>query len=225
MERIPSGIPGLDTLVEGGIPAHDVLLLSGTAGAGKTIFGLQFLCMNAEQDPSIFVSFEEGIRQLRETAILFGWDVEAMEEEGRLLFLKYDPFRLEDIFEVIENNILEMEARRVVIDSISALGLYLPEISDLRRTIVEISQMLRKNKATAVMISEILPGTKKLSRFGVEEFVADGVIALHNDLVRGSYERALTVWKLRNTDHSKKFHPYEITKKGFVVYPNKIAKY
>lgn len=215
--RTATGIPGFDQLVQGGVPEKDLILLSGTSGAGKTIFGLQFLYAQAQREPGIYVSFEEELPQIRSTAAEFGWNTEQLEKENRFRFLKYDPFKLEDIFEIIESNIREIGARRVVIDSISALGIYVKDPSELRRMILQISSMLRKNGCTGVLISETADAG--LSRFGVEEFVADSVILLHNILVAGEYRRGVSVWKMRATDHSRKIHPYKITNTGFVVYP------
>jgi KaiC/GvpD/RAD55 family RecA-like ATPase len=216
--RVNSGIYGLDRLVEGGLPMNDLVLLSGPCGAGKTIFGLQFLTTDIKE-PSIYISFEEPLDQIRTTAESFGWPVKKMEKSNKLKLLKYDPFKLEDIFEIIQSNIRDIKAKRIVIDSISALGIYVKDTSELRRMILQVSAMLRKNNCTSLLISEILSSKKDLSRFGVEEFVSDGVIVLHNQLVSGEYRRGISIWKMRNTDHSRKIHPYKITKKGMTVYP------
>jgi len=219
MERIKTGVLGLDELMEGGIPEKDLILLSGVCGSGKTIFSLQFLCSKKSKEPGIYVSFEEELPQIKSTASRFGWDAEKLEEEDRIKFLKYDPFKLEDIFEVIENNIRKMKAKRVVIDSISSLGIYVKDTADLRRMILQMSNMLRKNDCTSIIISEIMSGKESLSRFGVEEFVSDGVILLHNLLIAGEYRRGISIWKMRATNHSRKIHPYKITDRGIVIYP------
>jgi len=221
LSRVQTGIPGLDEIIGGGIPENDLVLLSGTCGAGKTIFGLQFITSFAEKEAGIFVSFEEELEQIRNAAQCFGWDTDKMEKKNKLRMLKYDPFRIEDIFEIIESNIREIGAKRVVIDSISSLGIYVKDAFDLRRMILQVSSMLRKNNCTSLLISEIMPNrNNSISRFGVEEFVSDGVIVLHNILVSNEYRRGISAWKIRATDHSKKIHPYKITGKGFVVYPN-----
>jgi KaiC/GvpD/RAD55 family RecA-like ATPase len=217
MERVKTGIPGLDELIEGGIPEKDLVLLSGVCGAGKTIFGLQFLL--SAKDPGIYVSFEEELSKIRSTAGIFKWDVEKLEKEGKLRFLKYDPFKIEDIFEVIESNIRIIKAKRIVIDSISSLGIYVKNAADLRRMILQLSNMLRKNSCTCILISEILAGKESLSRFNVEEFVSDGVILLHNKLIAGEYRRGINIWKMKATNHSKKIHPYKIADHGITVYP------
>lgn len=220
IKRLKTGIEGLDELIQGGIPEKDLVLLSGPCGAGKTIFGMQFLYSSAGSEPGIYVSFEEELLQIKSSAMEFGWNMDKMEKTDKLRFLKYDPFRIEDIFEIIESNIRETKATRVVIDSISALGIYVKDPTELRRMILQLSNMLRKNSCTSLLISEVLPNEHVLSRFGVEEFVSDGVILLHNLLVSGEYRRGISVWKMRSTDQSRKIHPYRISQKGFVIYPS-----
>lgn len=213
--RVSTGVKGLDALIGGGIPENDLVLVSGICGAGKTILGLQFLFSSKE--PGIYVSFEEELEQIKSTASKFGWN----PDDKRVRFLKYDPFKIDDIFEIIESNIRAVKARRVVIDSISALGVYVKDAPELRRMILQTSSMLRKNSCTSILISEILPSKgSAFSRFGVEEFVSDGVIVLRNNLISDEYRRGISVIKMRATDHSKKIHPYKITPSGFVVYPN-----
>lgn len=224
MKRVITGISGLDSLVGGGFPQKSLVLLSGTSGTGKTVFGLQFLFNAAKDEPGIFFSFEDDVEKIKEIAGNFGWDAEKYEQEGKVRFLRYDPFRLEDIIEIIENNIREIGAKKVVIDSISAIGLYVRDPPELRRMVMQISNILRKNSCTALLTSEIISGKEAVSRFGVEEFVVDGVIVLHTSLVGGEYKRALSVRKMIATDHSMKVHPYRISSEGFMVYPKEVFK-
>ena len=219
IKRIASGIQGFDKLIKNGFIPNDLVLLSGASGSGKSIFGMEFLFSNAEKEHGIYVSFEEEIEQLKRTAKTLSWDVDDMEKKGHIKFLKYDTYQLEDIIEVIENSIREIDAKRIVIDSVSSIGIYVKDLTELRRMILQMSHMLRKNGCTSILISEVSDGNR-FSRFGVEEFVTDGVVVLDNLLVSGEYRRGINIWKMRSTDHSKKIHPYKITNKGFIVYPN-----
>lgn len=218
MERISSGIPGFDSLVEGGIPKNDIVLLSGTCGTGKTVFGLEFLCKSPLNEKCIYISFEEEIEKLKDTVKTFGWKIEEKMRSGNMRFVKYDPFKFEDILDIIENNIREINAKRVVIDSMSSLGLYVKDVPELRRIVIMISTMLRKNDCTSLLITETFPKSRSLSRFGVEEFVTDGVVRLEKFLVSGNYRSGISIWKMRSTNHSRDIHPYKITSRGFEVF-------
>ncbi len=215
MNRISSGIPGLDKIIGGGMPEKDIVLLSGECGSGKSIFGMQFL--TALGDRGIYVSFEDEVPKIVETAALFGWNIKALEKADKLRIFRYDPFKLEDIIEVVESQIREINAQKVVLDSVSAMGMYMKDVSEIRRMILQIENVLRKNNCTTLLISEIVPGKHGISRFGVEEFVTDGVIVMRKYLLNGEFKRGLTVVKMRGTEHSNAIHSYEISRKGITV--------
>src|SRR3989338_3864438 len=122
MDRIKSGIPGLDKLLHGGIPKGQLLLLTGTAGTGKTIFGMQFAYTGAAKlnENAVYLSFEEPSETLKANVAAFGWNLESLERAGKLTFIRYDPYRIEDAFDILESTIRETQAQRVVVDSISA---------------------------------------------------------------------------------------------------------
>lgn len=216
MNRVNSCIPGLDRLMGGGFPENDVILLSGGCGSGKTIFGLQYLYFSKEK--GIYITFEDEPEEIRSIAESFGWDIESREDSLRIA--KFDPFQLEDVMDLVQNNIREMGATRVVIDSISSLGTYVKDISELRRNVLTVKEMMKKNGCTTILISETAgPG---ISRFGVEEFIADDVILLQEFLSKGEYMKGISVRKMRGSAHSDKIYQYGITKKGFEVHPKPV---
>lgn len=224
-ERIKTGIPGLDDIISGGLLPRSLNLITGTTGVGKTIMSSQFI-YNGLKDfdqPAVYVSFEEPLEDIKDNSLSFGWDFSNYEKKEKVVFVRYDPFHVEDIYELIETNVKKLNAERVVIDSVSALGLYVRDAPEIRRMIFNIAFLLRKLNCTTLLISEILPMQESLSRFGVEEFVTDGVIVLYYTRVGSQFSRSLTVWKMRNSDHSNKIHPYKITNKGLVVYPKEEA--
>lgn len=224
-ERVKTGITGLDELIEGGLIPRSLNLLTGTAGTGKTIMSSQFI-YNGVKDfnqSAVYVSFEEPIEAIKENCSTFGWDFAPYEKKEKVVFVRYDPFHVEDIYELIETNVKKLNAERVVIDSVSALGLYVRDTPEIRRMIFNVAFLLRKLSCTTLLISEILPMQESLSRFGVEEFVSDGVIVLYYNKVGSQFSRSLTIWKMRNSDHSNKIHPYKITNKGVIVYSKEEA--
>ena len=222
--RVPIGIEGVDELVMGGLIPGSLTLLTGTAGTGKTIFSSQFIYNGAKMgEPGVYVSFEEPVENIKNDAATLGFDFAPLEKANKVIFARYDPFHIEDIYELIETNIKKIGAKRVVIDSVTSLGLYIRDAPELRRIIFNISLLLRKLNCTSILTSEILPLQKSLSRFGVEEFVTDGIIVLYYLRADSQYSRSLTVWKMRGSQHSQKLHPYLITSKGIVVYPKEEA--
>lgn len=228
-KRVATNIPGLDSLMQGGIPEGELILLSGTCGTGKSIFGLQFVMQfgveTGKEDASVYVTFEEHRAQIRAQAARFGWDIKKMEDRQKLRMLRYDPFQIRDILGMIENNIREINANRIVMDSISSFAMYLHDENEIRKTIIQIYDVLKKNKCTGILISEVLPNSHALSRYGIEEFVLDGVIVLRKIFQDNEFRRALNIWKLRETEHSNKFHEYEISSKGFTLYPERIVDF
>jgi len=219
-ERIATGVPGVDQLIGGGLIPHSLTLLTGTTGTGKTIMSSQFIYSGVKDhdQPGVYVSFEEPVDNIKNNCLNFGWDFEPLEKREKIIFVRYDPFHVEDIYELIETNVKKIEAKRVVIDSISALGLYVRDIPDIRRMVFNISLLLRKLGCTSILISETLPMQSSLSRFGVEEFVTDNVIVLYYTKTGSQFSRAVTVWKMRGSEHSNKLHPYTITNKGVTVF-------
>lgn len=224
-ERVPSGIEGVDELINGGFPKHSLTLLTGTTGTGKTIASTQFLYRGIikHNEPGVFISFEEPVENIKKNSARFGFDFAPLEAAGKALFVRYDPFHVEDVYELIESAVRRIGAQRVAIDSVSALGLYVRDAPELRRIIYNISLLLRKLQCTSLLISEILPLQKSLSRFGVEEFISDNIVVLYYLRTESQYSRSLTVWKMRGSEHSQKLHPYKITNKGIVVYPKEEA--
>ena len=225
-KRVKTGIEGMDELVNGGFIPNNLVLVTGTTGTGKTTYSLQYLYNGLKMfdEPAVYVSFEEPIENIQTNGRKFGWDFSEFETKGTMMFVRYDPFHTEAIYDLVESNIKKVGAKRVVIDSVSALGLYVKDPAELRRMIFNLSLLLRKLGCTAILISEILPMQKSLSRYGVEEFVSDGIVVLYYVMTESQFSRSLTVWKMRGSEHSQKLHPYRIlAKQGIVVYPKEEA--
>jgi len=221
VERVKSGIPGLDEIMNGGIPRGQLVLLSGTCGTGKTTLCGQYVYQGLTKfnENGLFLSFEDLPNMIKGNFKQFGWDFEPFEKQDKFDFIRYDPYHIEEVFDILESNVRSIGAKRIVIDSVSALGLHVRDKADLRRMIFNLSNVLRKLGCTVIMVSEIVPGSAGISRYGVEEFVTDSVIVLYYERNEFTFTRAIQIWKMSGSDHSKKLHPYKITKDGIIIQP------
>ncbi len=225
MERVKTCIQGLDELMGGGIPKTQLALLTGTSGTGKTMFCTQFMYNGVKKfnENGVYLSLEEPIDSIKENARTLGWDFDSLEKTKKFAFIRYDPFHIEEVFSMLESTVRQIKAVRVVVDSVSAIGLHIKDKTELRRMIFNLSLILRKLGCTALITSEIVPGSKGISRYGVEEFVSDTVIVLYYERLQSTFSRALQVWKVRGSAHSEKLHPYKIDNDGITVYPKEEA--
>lgn len=222
MERIKTGIPGLDELVDGGIPITSTVLVTGGSGTCKTIMGLQFLYNGAKQynEPGIYVTVESSVKNITWNIESFGWDIKQLQDKNmmRIYRLQFDPSR--DIesqigtqLNVIASLVKEMKAKRLVVDSTTAFGIFVKDQGELRSILFRFSDGLKEMGCTTMLIAETKGGKTDFSAFGVEEFIVDGVIALYFT----PPNRSVFVRKMRGTNHSKGIHPLEIEKNGLVV--------
>ena len=199
LQRISSGIPGFDQIVGGGLIRDRVYLLSGPAGAGKTIFSTQFLYngISKYNENGVYVVLEETPQQLRENMYnSFGWNIQTYEDNGNIIALdaissrlglssaeRYvvpRPFTLESLLYEIQNAIQTVNARRVVIDSLDAMSLELTQV-DLRSLIQRLTMILKSFGCTTLLVSGQAETTSQ-GRKSVEEYVVDGMIRLHHNL-------------------------------------------
>ena len=235
MDRVRTGIPGFDDLIEGGLPRGRSFLVSGGTGTGKTIFGLQFLVFGAKvNEPGVYLTLDERPDLVREDMLRFGWDLRALEDSGLFKIvdgtmaklgipseeefsLPATGFDLDKLLLELIRAIKKIGAKRVVIDSIAALGLNFESEHDVRKAVLKIVYLLARMGVTTILTTEINDGSTKLGKYGVEEFVADGVVVLHYMGVGTQSNRTLHVRKMRATKHSEKLHPLLITDSGLVV--------
>jgi circadian clock protein KaiC len=224
--RLTSGIPGFDKLTEGGFERGSVVLISGGPGTGKTTFCLHFLIEGfTKKENSLFITFEESKEDIIRDAKVFGWDLTAMEKKVMIKY--YSPFEFERFLNEMEDLITKNDIKRVVIDSTSVFGLYLKDPYEVRKKIWEISNLIKRWGCTALITSEIegltdiqsADKSRPLSRFGVEEFVSDGVVVLHHSALGGDWDRAVQVIKMRRTNHKKGIYSMRMAKEGIKVNP------
>ncbi|MDZ4256583.1 MAG: ATPase domain-containing protein, partial [archaeon] len=220
---------------QGGLPEGRSFLVSGATGTGKSIFCTQFVYAGATQfrQPGVYVTLDERPNLLREDMLSFGWDLRKLEDDHLLEiidgsvakiglpseeeFAMPTGFDLDKLLLEIVRTTRRIGAKRLVIDSLPALGFNYDNANDVRKAILKISYMLERTGVTSLLVSEMDEGAPGFSRFGVEEFVADGVFVMHYLGVGTQSNRTLHIRKLRATHHSEQLHPLEITPKGIVI--------
>lgn len=224
MARVPSGITGLDELIEGGFLEGANILVSGGFGTGKTIFATQFIYKGAEQykEPGIYITMEEGATNLWWNMRSFRWNFTKYEQEGLIKVYRVgliDPQefgkRFKEETERIKKMVDEMDAKRLVIDSTTAFAMWMGPESQIRYSLFKLADELKELKCTTIMTSETGGARDQYSRFGVEEFISDGVISLYFM----PPQRVMFIRKMRGTHHDQKIHPCTISNNGLEIFP------
>lgn len=224
-KRTKTGIKGLDEVLNGGIPKNSSVLVAGPSGSGKTTCSIEFLYkgITEHNQNGLYLSFEEYPKEIKKN-LPFDWNLDKLEEENKLSLVKYDPFQYEDIIDLIRNSVKEVHAQRVAIDSLTALSLYVGDVKDIRKLILDINEQLRKLQCTSIYTGEIKnDAPEQISRFGVEEFIADGIIKLFLTRKRSELKKGILVRKMRGTNHDKKIHPLDIGDDGIRVFSEEEA--
>lgn len=225
--RVKTGIPGLDELMGGGLPRGSCTLLSGKCGTGKTVLSTQYVYKGITEygEPGVFVSFEREPEALCEDMRVFGWHLRVLENQGNLelmggpidritKFGKRVGARGEDMIAEIIGVVRERGAERLALDGLAQFSAMFPDASAFRSGLARLQRELSKLGCTSVLTSEVEEGKEGLSRLGVEEYVADGVIVLYYDGDGLTRTRALEVRKMRGTGHSDHLNFFEISGEG-----------
>ncbi|MFL5620966.1 MAG: circadian clock protein KaiC [Gemmatimonadaceae bacterium] len=233
VEKLATGIASFDVIAKGGLPRLRTTLLSGTAGSGKTVFAMHFLAAGIQEaeEHGVFVTFEESARDIRKNMRNFGWDLSAWERDGALAFVDASPdphvetieagaFDLSALLARVEHAVRRVNAKRVSVDSLGAIFSQFSDQSIVRRELFRIASALKQMGVTAVMTAERTEEYGPIARFGVEEFIADNVMVLRNNLEYENRRRTIEIVKFRGTDHQKGEYPFTIMPgRGLVVIP------
>lgn len=210
VNRVASGVLGLDEIIGGGFESGSVTLISGKCGTAKTIFGLQFAYFGAiNNQPSLYVSFEEEEPELEKTLSMLGMELPD-DKKKNLQMMYMNPLIFKAILRNIEDKIKEIGAKRVVIDSITSLTLKYQSKIEIKTSLHELFLLLKRHGITSIVLSQI-SGKGELSSHGVEEYLSDGVILLNYEDNGYKYERSITVRKMRRTKHTDIVFPITIS--------------
>ncbi len=222
MDKIATGIPGLDELLGGGIPRKHNVLVCGGPGTGKTTFCMQFLYGGAKLgEKGMFISLEEEpesiVNNLKATYAWPGFDEHI--EKKRVIVTSVEKFNFEHFMDVVQDLVAEKGLKRVVIDSSTLLKIYFDNPLEFRKNIFNLAGFLKRFDCTSIFTAEFPHMERKGTTFDLEHFVSDGIIFLYN-LEKGNLRvRACEVVKMRACEHSSKVVPLKMTKQGVVVFP------
>ncbi len=224
-ERVPTGIPGFDELIEGGLRSRTIVLVEGGAGTGKSIFSTQYLyngIIKYHQN-GIYISFEEEKEDFFANMRRFGWDLARLEAEKKFLFLRYLPEQVEKVLAagggIIRDAVDSISAKRIVIDSMTAFSLLHDDELSKREALLTLFRIIKKWDCTTVVIGQTEMGDDDSHHFDILEFECDGVIRLYHRLEHNIRQRMTEVYKMRGTKHAEKTFTMEIAKAGIIVYP------
>ena len=229
LARAPTGISGLDQITGGGLPQGRVTLVAGSAGAGKTLLGLQFLVAGARDygEPGVLLTFEESAPKVAANVRSLGFDLDELQRDGLLVVLSFrvEPteivtageFDLEPLFVTLDDAITRVGAKRVVLDTIEVLFGAFGDDSIIRAELTGWHAGSRTGAVTGIVTGE--RGDKDLTRHGIEEYVSDCVIVLDQRVCGEICTRRLRVVKYRGSAHGTNEYPFFISAQGFVLMP------
>jgi circadian clock protein KaiC len=221
--RLRTGVSRLDELLGEGIPLGSSIIVSGVAGSGKTVLGLEFLYRGARDhgEKGIYFSFEETEERLRSTARELGWELDREIERGmvRIVFIPQPDILVERHLLEMQHHVESFGARRVVLDSMSV---FLHKIDDerlVRDKVFWLANIVQNQEAVGLFVNDVPAGSPRHSRFGVEETVMDGLVLLSWEKEGLERRRYIEVNKLRNTAHARGRHAMAIAHGGLRVFP------
>lgn len=224
-----TGISGMDEITGGGLPKGRPTLIAGGPGCGKTLFAMEFLVNGATQydEPGVFVAFEENAEELAQNVASLGFDLKQLTREKKLIvdYVRLERSEIEEAGEYDLDGLFirlglaidSLGAKRVVLDTIEVLFAALPNHGIVRAELHRLFRWLKDKKVTAIVTGERGEGT--ITRFGLEEYVADCVILLDHRVTEQVSTRRLRIVKYRGALHGTNEYPFLIGRNGISVLP------
>lgn len=229
LEKEPTGIEGFDEITEGGLPKGRPTLVAGGAGSGKTLFAMEFLLRGALQynEPGVFIAFEETADDLRKNFRSLGFNLSDLIKEKKLaidyIYIEKaeieqtGEYDLEGLFVRLAHAVDSIGAKRIVLDTIEVLFSGLGDTVILRAELRRLFKWLKDRGLTAIVTGEQGEGT--LTRYGLEEYVADCVIHLQHRVTEKITTRLMRIVKYRGSRHGTNEYPFMVAQNGLIVLP------
>ena len=229
LAKAPTGIAGLDEVTGGGLPKGRATLVCGPAGCGKTLLGMEFLVrgITAYGEAGVFLAFEESTADLAANVASLGFDLPQFQADGLLLLdhIEVQPaemdeageWDLEALFIRLGSAIDQVNAKRVVLDTLENLFGAFSDAATVRSELRRLFLWLKERGVTAVVTGE--RGEGSLTRHGIEEYVSDCVIVLDHRVTEQTSTRRLRVLKYRGSLHGTNEYPFFIGESGVSVLP------
>ncbi len=236
MDRMNTGVEGLDAKMEGGFYPGSSNLLTGKTGTGKTIFASSFLYKGALQgEPGVYVTTEQRVDDVKNDIMaMFGWDLNGLEAKRLMKFVSIKPelptkgimpeemarlvkSYVYNISDSIIGAVQEIGARRIVLDSVSFIEMFIKDEYLARAALMQMVESLKEAGVTSVFTGTVPEASESLSGGGIIEYIVDTVIKMEFVPVAEEFKRTLTIRKMRRTNHSTLIHPIDITKDGLKV--------
>jgi KaiC/GvpD/RAD55 family RecA-like ATPase len=239
LELVPTGVPGLDELLHGGIPRGHTVSVFGAPGAGKTILAIQFLYNGATRyiEPGLYISLDESPDSLKRFMLAFGWNLDNLEKRKKLVILDISPFehiynikrtdsdteeRVFSVFslgDAIKITIEQIGAKRIAVDPLSALMFQYHSVGERRLAVMNLLQILRRETDCTSLLTLDLRTSALEREYQIEEYLTQGTILFQTIAQRGvGLTRVIRIEKMRGIDHDTQPHPYAITKQGIQVF-------
>ena len=233
--KVKTGIPGLDSILSGGLKKTRSVLISGPTGSGKTTFGLQFLYSGAKDfdEPGVYITMSQNIDDIKNDCKSFGWDFDDLIQKDKILMIDARPFKIQDetigkddslyrgeqlpfehLTRLFLSSIKRIDAKRVVIDSVTILAMQYQDKFYMRQGLQGMIQALENYGVTSLIISEFSESLE----IPLEWFVTSGIIQLRHTRKEDTMERSIQITKMRGIKHSEQIHPIVLGNDGLYIF-------
>jgi circadian clock protein KaiC len=229
--KVKTGIPGLDSIISGGMKMGRTVTVSGPPGSGKTTFGLQYLYSGAKDfdESGVYLSMSQNIDDIKNDCKSFSWDFDDLITKEKILMVDARPFKIEDeligkdeslyrgeqlpfehLTKLILSSIKRINAKRVVIDSLTILAMQYNDQFYMRQGLQGMVQALENFGVTSLILSEY----SEKDKIPLEWFVTSGIIQLRQTRKEDTMERTIQITKMRGIKHSEQIHLIELDSDG-----------